>query len=105
MNEQDYQKLLTYLKNLSKVGKEYEKWASQFKERYNHIYWGERKVVSREEVEWIMSMFHNDLTKAHQNADTIYQQILKKYLWQNMRQEIKDFAKIYYKCQQRGLTK
>ncbi len=52
-----------------------------------------------------MSIFHNDLTKAYQNADMMYQQISKRYLWQNMRQEIKDFAKTYYKCQQRGSMK
>ena len=50
-------------------------------------------------------MFHDDLTKAHQNADMMYQQILKRYLWQNMRQKIKDFAKTCYKCQQRESTK
>ena len=38
MDEQNYQKLLAYLKNLNKVEEEYEKWASQFEERYNHIY-------------------------------------------------------------------
>jgi len=100
MNKQDYQKLLAYLKNPSEVEEKYKVWASQFKEKYNHIYRGEQKVVSKEEVEWIMFMFHDDLTKAHQNTDTMYQQISKRYFWQNMRQEIKDFAKTCYKGNQ-----
>ena len=57
------------------------------------------------EIKLIISIFHNDPTKAYQNANTMYQQISKRYFWQNMRQEIKDFAKICYRCQQRGLTK
>ncbi len=51
MDEQDYQKLLAYLKNLSKVGEKYKKWASQFEERYNHIYREEQRVIPRGEVE------------------------------------------------------
>jgi len=39
MDEQDYQRLLTYLKNLRElVGEEYKKWASQFEEKYNYVY-------------------------------------------------------------------
>ncbi len=68
------------MKNLSKVGEEYKKWVLQFEKRYNHIYKGERRVVPKGEIEWIMSMFHNDLTKVYQNADTMYQQISKRYL-------------------------
>ncbi len=78
---------------------------SQFEEKYNHIYRGERRVVLKGEVKWIISMFHDNLTKAYQNTDTMYQQISKRYLWQNMRQEIKDFAKTCYKYQQRELIK
>jgi len=33
MDEQDYQKLLAYLKNPNKVRKEYEKWALQFEKK------------------------------------------------------------------------
>ena len=55
-------------------------------------------MIPKEEVEQIMSMFHDDLMKVYQNADMMYQQISKRYLWQNMRQEIKDFAKTCYKC-------
>ncbi len=72
MDEQDYQKLLAYLKNPSKVGKEYEKYVSQFEERYNYIYREEWRMISRRKVEWIMSIFHDDPMKAHQNANTMY---------------------------------
>ncbi len=48
-----------------------------------------------------MSMFYNDLTQAHQNADTMYYHILKRYLWQNMRKDIKEYAKTCFQCQQK----
>jgi len=46
MDNQDYQKLLQYLKHLTLQEKEYEKWATQFKEHNNHVYREDRRVVS-----------------------------------------------------------
>ncbi len=65
MEDKRYQELLSYLQNLTPQSEEYEKWASQFHEKLNHIYKEERRVVSQSEIKWIMSMFHDDLTKAH----------------------------------------
>src|SRR6266542_3434851 len=48
-----------------------------------------------------MSMFHDDLTQAHQNADTMYYHISKRYIWQNIRKDIKEYAKTCFQCQQR----
>ena len=45
MDNQDYQKLLQYLKNLTSKREDYEKWATQFREYNDHIYRGERRVV------------------------------------------------------------
>ncbi len=45
-----------------------------------------------------MSIFHDDLTQAYQNADAIYYYISKRYLWQNMIKDIKKYAKIYFQC-------
>ncbi len=66
MEDKRYQELLSYLQNLTPQSEEYEKWASQFHEKLNHVYKGERRVVSQAETKWIMSMFHDDLMKAHQ---------------------------------------
>ncbi len=41
-------------------------------------------------------------TQAHQNADAMYYHISKRYLWQNMRKDIKEYAKTCFQCQQRG---
>src|SRR6266540_2027830 len=49
-----------------------------------------------------MSMFYDDPTQAHQNADVMYHHISKRYLWQDMRKDIKEYAKTYFQCQQRG---
>ncbi len=51
MKNQDYQKLLQYLKNLTSQGEDYEKWATQFKEHNDHIYKGEKRVVPAYETE------------------------------------------------------
>ncbi len=102
MKNQDYQKLLQYLKNPTPQGEGYEKWATQFREHNDHIYRGERRVVPAYETKWIMSMFHDDPTQVHQNADAMYYQISRRYLWQNMRKDIKEYAKTCFQCQQRG---
>src|SRR6266540_1302886 len=52
-----------------------------------------------------MSMFHDDLTKAHQSFDAMYNQISKRYIWQDMRKDIKEYAKTCFQCQQRGLMR
>ena len=52
-----------------------------------------------------MLMFHNNLTQIYQNADAIYYHILKRYIWQNMMKDIKEYAKTCFQCQQRGSTR
>src|SRR6266498_772675 len=101
MKNQDYQKLLQYLKNPTPQEEGYEKWSTQFREHNDHIYRGERRVVPAYETKWIMSIFHDDSTQAHQNTDAMYYYILKRYLWQNIRKDIKEYAKTCFQCQQR----
>ncbi len=105
MNNQDYQKLLQYLKNLTSQRENYEKQATQFREYNDHIYKGNRRVISAYETKWIMLIFHNDLMQAHQNADTIYYHNSKRYFWQNMKNNIKEYAKTCFQCQQKGSIK
>ncbi len=50
MKNQEYQKLLQYLKDLTSQGEDYKKWATQFREYNNYIYRGERRVVSAYET-------------------------------------------------------
>src|SRR6266540_2460735 len=103
MENQAYQKLLfQYLKNPTPQEEDYEKWATQFREHNGHIYREDRRVVPAYETKWSMSMFHDDPTQAHQNADIMYYYISKRYLWQNMRKDIKEYTKTYFQCQQRG---
>ncbi len=40
--------------------------------------------------------------QAHQNADAMYYYVSKRYLWQDMRKDIKEYAKTCFQCQQRG---
>ncbi len=98
MDNQDYQKLLQYLRNLISQGEGYEKWATQFREHNNHIYREGRRVVLAYKTKWIISIFHDDLTQAHQNADAMYYHISKRYLWQNMMKDIKEYAKTCFQC-------
>src|SRR6266498_6083013 len=102
---QGYQKLLQYLKNLTPKGENYEKWATQFRKYNDHIYRRDRRVMLAYKIKWIMSMFHDDPTQAHQNADIIYHHISRRYLWQNIRKDIKEYAKTCFQYQQKGLMK
>ncbi len=65
MNNQDYQKLLQYLKKLTSWKKDYERWITQFGEQNDHIYQENRKVVSVYKMKWIMLIFHDDPTQAY----------------------------------------
>src|SRR6266496_4069117 len=105
MDNEKYPELLSYLQNLIPQSEEYEKWANQFHEKFNHVYKEERRVVPQSETKWIMSMFHDDPTKAHQSFDAMYNQISKRYIWQSMRNDIKEYATTCFQCQQRGSMK
>src|SRR6266496_2536364 len=105
MEDKRYQELLSYLQNPTPQSEEYEKWVSQFHEKFNHVYKEERRVVPQAETKWIMSIFHDDPTKAHQSFDVMYNQISKRYIWQSMRNDIKEYAKTCFQCQQRGSMK
>src|SRR6266508_3919878 len=105
MDNVKYQELLSYLQNPIPQNEEYEKWASQFHEKLNHVYKGERRVVPQSEIKWIMSIFHNDPTKAYQSFNAMYNQISKRYIWQSIRNDIKEYAKTCFQCQQRGSMK
>ncbi|SRR6266498_414326 len=99
MDNQDYQKLLQYFKDLTPQGEGYKKWATQFKEHNNYIYQEGRRVVLAYKTKWIMLMFYDDPTQAYQNTDAMYYYILKRYLWQNMMKDIKEYAKTCFQCQ------
>ncbi len=53
---------------------------TQFRERNDHIYQKDRRVVSAYETKWIILIFHDDPIQAHQNANAIYYHISKRYL-------------------------
>ena len=74
MDNEQYNGLLKYLLTgqLPKgADKTYEKWASQFREQSNHIYVEERWLVPRYKLSWILSMFHDNPTLAHQGAEAM----------------------------------
>ena len=45
MEDKRYQELLSYLQNPTPQKEEYEKWASQFHEKLNHVYKEERRAL------------------------------------------------------------
>ncbi len=105
MDNEQYSELLEYLLKgqLPKEADEtYEKWASQFREQNNHIYVEKRRLVPHYKLSWILSMFHDNPTWAHQGAEAMRQQINKRYVWKGMTSDIKEYVKSCYECQRRG---
>ena len=49
----------------------WEEWAEEFKEKNGQIYYNDRRIVPKEEVNWIISMFYDDLTMVHQNKGEV----------------------------------
>ena len=105
MEESQYLELLQFFKGKISKNEQYQQWAAQFREKYNHVYKGDRRVVPIWEKNWIMSIYHDDPTMAHQGADAMYWQILKRYIWPSMREDIKNYVKTCFRCQQRGTLK
>ncbi len=105
MEETEYFELLEYLKGKVGGNKDYRQWASQFKEQNNHIYYNGKRVIPRYEVTWILSMFHDDPTMAHQSKDAMYQRVSQRYEWETMRRDIIEHIRTCRKCQERGPTK
>src|SRR6266542_6765401 len=102
MDNEQYSELLEYLIN-GQLPKEadgtYEKWARQFREQNNHIYMEERRLVPQYKLSWILSMFHDNRTSAHQGVKVMRQQINKRYVWKGMTSNIKEYVKSCYECQ------
>src|SRR5262245_60761365 len=98
MEDQKYCDLLRYLKKKEHTSSINTIWAKQFSEKNNHIYKGERRVILRSEVTWIISMFHDDPTAAYQGTDAVYQHISKRYIWESMKKDIGEYVKTYREC-------
>ncbi len=108
MDNEQYSELLEYLLNgqlPKETDKTYEKWASQFRKQNNHICVEERWLVLQYELSWILSIFHNNSTSAHQDAEVIRRQINKRYVWKGMTSDIKEYVKFCYECQWWGESK
>ena len=65
----------------------------------------ERQLVPHYELSWILSMFHDNPTSAHQGAEAMRQQINKHYVWKGITSDIKEYVKSCYECQRRGGSK
>ena len=105
MEEDEYQDLIKYLKGEINGNKEYRQWTSQFYKKNNHIYYGNKRIIPRYEVTWIMEMFHDDPMMAHQSKEAMLQRIQERYEWETMRKDVALHVKTCQKCQERGPTK
>ena len=76
----------------------WREWADEFEEKNSQIYYNDRRIVPREEVNWIISMFHDDPTMAHQNKGKVIRRIKERYLWPNLAKDVKEYVKTYYAC-------
>ena len=106
-NEQNNELLEYLLKGqlLKEANKIYEKWVSQFREQNNHIYVKEWRLIPQYKLSWILNMFYNNLTLAHQGMKAIRQQINKRYVWKGMNLDIKKYVRSCYECQRWGGSK
>ena len=71
MEDEKYDELREWLKNKGEVVQKYINWTKQFEERNEQVFFKEKRVIPRQEVTQIISMFHDDPTIAHQNKDTV----------------------------------
>ena len=109
MENETYLELLQYLKRgtvPNETPREtYRQWAKQFREQNGHLYMNELRVLPRYEVTNAISIFHDDPTMAHQSKDTVYQHMKKRYIWEGMYQDIAEYVRTCWECQQQGTAR
>src|ERR1044071_158610 len=84
---QGYKETGEILERIRKKEK-WREWADEFEERNGQIYYNDRRIVLKEEVNWIISMFHDDPTMAHQNEGEVTRRIKERYLWPNLAKDV-----------------
>ncbi len=62
-------------------------------------------LIPRYKLSWILSMFYDNPTSAHQGTEAMRQQVNKRYVWKSMTLDIKKYVKSCYECQQWGGSK
>ena len=106
MEQTTYQELLTYhqTQDIPKdaLREAYKIWAQQFEENDNRLYIKGKRVIPRSEVTWIISMFHDDPTMAHQSKEAVFELIRERYTWKGMYRDIKEYIRTCWECQKRG---
>ena len=65
----------------------------------------ERRLIPRYELSWILSIFHDNPTSAHQGAEAMRQQINKCYVWKGMTSDIKEYVRSCYEYQRQRESK
>ena len=98
MEQTIYQELLTYhqIQDIPKdTPKEtYRLWANQFEERNNHLYYGKKRVIPQSEVNWIIAMFHDHSTMAHQSKEAVLELIRPRYTWETIYRDVKEYIRM-----------
>src|ERR1044071_2206808 len=111
MDSQDYSDLYRFLHDGDLPEgydfEDYHQYADQYKLENAMIFTKEsnRKLVQRHEIEWICSMFHDDLTAAHMDFQTTYTKIAQHYIWENMRHNIQAYVQSCDSCQRQGKSR
>ncbi len=59
-------------------------------------------VVQKHQVQAIMYMMHDYPLRAHRGAGTMTQKIRKRYYWETVYQDCKEYMKTYRECQFQG---
>ena len=77
----------------------------QFAEKGGQVYKEDKRLISRSQVLRVISIFHDLPTAAHQSKDTVWEQIKKRYIWDRMYKDVKEYVKTCYECQMRGEPK
>jgi len=101
MELKDYVEIQEY----HRAGRGGDKWMDQYHLRGNKVYYEDRRVLHKGEVEDVLAQFHDHPTAAHQNGITMLQHIKKRYVWPEMTENVREYTKSCWECQQRGNAK
>ena len=103
MKDKKYYELLGYLRERDKEKSwEYIEWANQFEEKGGQVFKRDKRLIRRSQVLRISSIFHDLPTAAHQSKDAVWEQIKRRYVWDRIYKDVKEYIKTYYECQMRG---
>ena len=99
MENDKYNQILEVLQDKKVMTDELKPLVLQCEEKNGLLFTKKGKRIVRDfEVMWIFQMLHKDLTAGHVDLETTYEKARTRFMWPNMRQNLRDLISNCWEC-------